>query len=148
MEIEPIREKWTGTMTDRERFGRQMNYQSFDRCFNMEFGFWEENFLLWPFFAEANIKTNEEADELLNFDQIKTFYANTWINPHFENKIVEETETTKVVINFDSLYEELPKDGHSTIPHYLKSSVENPDDWKRLKEERLNIHHPIRKVDI
>ncbi len=148
MEIIPIREKWKGTLTDRERFNQQMNYHSFDRCFNMEFGFWEENFLSWPFFTRANIKTNEEADELLNFDRIKTFYVPTWINPPFENKIVEETETTKVVINFEGLYEELPKDGHSTIPHYIKASVQNPDDWKRLKAERLVLQHPIRKVDI
>ena len=73
MEIEPIREKWKATMSDRERFGRQMNYHSFDRCFNMEFGFWDENFQLWPFFAEANIKTNEEerpAKVMVNPDQV------------------------------------------------------------------------------
>ena len=37
-EIKPIRQKWKGTMTDRERFNAQMHYQPFDRTFNMEFG--------------------------------------------------------------------------------------------------------------
>jgi uroporphyrinogen decarboxylase len=38
--ITPCRPKWQGTMTDRERFNRQMHYQPVDRCFNMEFGYW------------------------------------------------------------------------------------------------------------
>ena len=44
MDIKPCRPKWKGTMTDRERFVNQMNYKPFDRCFNMEFGYWDENF--------------------------------------------------------------------------------------------------------
>ena len=128
MKITPMREKWKGSQTDRERFNNQMNYKPFDRCFNMEFGFWEENFEKWSFFRNANIKTNDEADVFLNFDRIKNLYVNTWINPPFKNEVVEETETTKVIINIDGLYEELPKDDHSTIPRYLKSSVENLDE--------------------
>ena len=36
--IIPIRKAWPGQMTGRERFRRQMNFQSFDRTVNMEFG--------------------------------------------------------------------------------------------------------------
>ena len=39
MAVQPIRKPWAGTMTARERFNRQMHYQSVDRCFNMEFGY-------------------------------------------------------------------------------------------------------------
>ena len=38
--------------------------------------------------------------------------------------------------------------GGSTIPHYLKSSIETPDDWKRVKEERLRRDDPVRKFDL
>jgi hypothetical protein len=38
--IAPCRSRWKGTLSDRERFNRQMHYQSVDRCFNMEFGYW------------------------------------------------------------------------------------------------------------
>ena len=41
MPITPSRAKWPGTMTDRERFNNQMHYQPVDRCFNMEFGYWD-----------------------------------------------------------------------------------------------------------
>ena len=40
----PYRQKWKGTMTDRERFNNQMHYRPVDRCFNMEFGYWKENY--------------------------------------------------------------------------------------------------------
>ena len=39
MAIQPIRKPWRGTMTARERFNRQMHWQSFDRTFNMEKAF-------------------------------------------------------------------------------------------------------------
>jgi len=42
-DVKILRHKWKGAMTGRERFNRQMHYQSVDRCFNREFGYWEEN---------------------------------------------------------------------------------------------------------
>ena len=70
--IHPIRPKWKGTLTDRERFNRQMHYQPVDRCFNMEFGYWDENFTEWPLFYENGITNNEEADLFFNFDRTAT----------------------------------------------------------------------------
>ena len=65
MEVTPIRPKWKGTMTDRERFVRQMHYQPVDRCFNMEFGYWDENFTSWPIFLDNGITNNERGRPLL-----------------------------------------------------------------------------------
>ncbi|MGI6624896.1 MAG: hypothetical protein ACOX57_05745 [Limnochordia bacterium] len=62
MDIKPIRSPWKGTMTARERFTRQMHYRPVDRCFNMEFGYWDENFQTWPIFRENRITSNREAD--------------------------------------------------------------------------------------
>ena len=47
MPITPCRPKWKGTMTDRERFCRQLRYKPIGRCFNMEFGYWGANCSLW-----------------------------------------------------------------------------------------------------
>ena len=71
-QIDPIRKPWAGTMTARERFNRQMHYQSVDRCFNMEFGYWDENFREWPLFYEHGITNNAEADLFFSFDRIDT----------------------------------------------------------------------------
>jgi len=146
--IRPSRPKWKGTLTDRERFNRQMHYQTIDRCFNMEFGYWDENFKLWPIFYENRITNNEEADIFFNFDRQYTISGNVWLSPNFGNKEVEVRETTRVLMNEDGLLAEVPIDGHDTIPHYLKSSVRTPDDWKKIKAERFRRDDPTRKIDI
>ena len=110
MGIKPIRSKWKGTMTDRERFNNQMHYKPVDRCFNMEFGYWNENFTEWSIFRENGIKNNEEADLFFNFDIIKVIRGNVWMSPSFPEKIIDETETTNIIINEDGLLAEVPKD--------------------------------------
>ncbi len=148
MAITPCRPKWKGTMTDRERFNNQMHYKPFDRCFNMEFGYWAENFKKWPVFVENGITDNNEADIFFSFDRIGSVGGNAWMNPPFPDKVIEETSDKKVVMNGDGLIAEIPKDGHDTIPHYIKASVVTPDDWKRCKEERFRLDDPARKIDI
>lgn len=148
MAIVPCREKWKSTMTARQRFNNQMHYKPIDRCFNMEFGYWEENFKEWDIFRENGITTNEEADIFFNFDKIDVLYGNCWLDPAFEEKIIEERETTNIIQNCDGLIAEVPKDAHETIPHYTKSSVTTPDDWKKVKEEKCRRDIESRKADI
>ena len=146
--ITPCRPKWKGTMTDRERFNNQMHYKPFDRCFNMEFGYWNENFTEWDLFVKNGITNNWEADVFFSFDRTEGAGGNVWINPPFPNTIVEETATTRILMNGDGLLAEVPKDGHDTIPHYLKASIVTPEDWKRCKEERFRLDDPARKIDV
>ena len=148
MTVTPCRPKWRGTMTDRERFNRQMHYQSVDRCFNMEFGYWDDNFDVWPIFANNGITNNADADIFFNFDRIAIIGGKIWLNPTFENNLVEVRGTHKVIMNADGLLAEVPLDGHDTIPHYIRSSIVTPDDWKRVKEERFRRDDPERRVDI
>jgi hypothetical protein len=120
-------------MTDRLRFNNQMHYRPVDRCFNMEFGYWDDNFQAWSIFAKNGIRNNTDADVFFNFDIIRGAGGNIWMDPPFEYQVIEDTPTRKVVRNGDGLIAEVPNDGHSTIPHFLKSSIETPDDWKRAK---------------
>lgn len=135
-------------MTDRQRFNHQMHYKPVDRCFNMEFGYWAENFKEWSIFRDNNITNTEEADIFFNFDIMKCVNGNTWLLPLFENEVLEVRGDKQIIRNIDGLLAEVPVDGHGTIPHYLGSSVKSPDDWKRIKDERLDINHPDRIVDI
>lgn len=146
--ITPMRPRWQGVLTDRERFNRQMHYQTVDRCFNMEFGYWDENFVLWPLFYENGITNNEEADIFFNFDRYATIGGNIWIHPGFGNRIVEERASTYVKINEDGLLAEVPKDGHDTIPHFFAATVRTPDDWQKVKAERFRRDDPARVIDI
>lgn len=148
MSIKPCRPKWKGTLTDRERFNNQMHYKPIDRCFNMEFGYWSENFKLWPIFVENHIANDSEADIFFNFDKIGGVGGNIWLSPAFPQSVVSVGITSKMIMNGDGLLAEIPIDGHDTIPHYVKASVATPDDWKRCKAERMRRDDPARKVDI
>ncbi len=148
MAVTPCRPKWKGAMSDRDRFNRQMHYLPVDRCFNMEFGYWKENFREWSLFRENGITNNDEADIFFNFDRISVCIGKVWMNPPFPHRVIRETETTRVIMNGDGLTAEMPKDEHGTIPHYTESSVRTPDDWKRVREERFRRDDPDRLVDV
>jgi len=148
MLIKPLRPKWAGTMTDRQRFNNQMQYEPVDRCFNMEFGYWKENFKEWSIFTENGITNNEEADIFFSFDTFKCVRSPVWMNPIFENSVVEETPTSIIMINGDGLFAEVPKDGHDTIPHFIRPSIVTPTDWAQCKAQRFQRDDPMRKVDI
>ena len=148
MPVTPFRPAWKGNLTGRERFVRQMHYQPIDRTFNMEFGYWEENFQLWPLFVEHGITNNADADVFFNFDPIHVISGNVWLSPHFSNTVVEVREKTRVLMNGDGLLAEVPLDGHDTIPHYIRATVVTPDDWKKVKAERFRLDDPARVVDV
>lgn len=102
--VKTIQPKWAGVMTDRERFNRQMHYQKVDRCFNMEFGYWQENFSVWKMFLDNNITNNGQADRFFNFDTISSVSGNIWMSPAFEKKIIEERENTVIMENSDGFF--------------------------------------------
>ncbi len=146
--MNPIREKWPGEMTDRERFVAQMHRRPVDRCFNMEFGYWRECFDQWALFREHGITTNAEADHFFSFDRIDQVAGNTWLHPQFEEKVIGETEQTRIVQNAEGLTGEVPRDGHSTIPHFTDSQIKRPEDWEKVRDERLRLDDPARIIDI
>ncbi|MDR2418708.1 MAG: hypothetical protein LBD79_06610 [Treponema sp.] len=147
--ITPIRGRWKSAMNDRERFNRQMHYQSIDRSFNMEFGYWDENFTQWDIFVNNSVRNNQEADIFFNFDIIKGIGGRVFIHPPIETKVLEERESTQIVLNSEGLLVEQPRVGFgSSIPHCLKSSIETPADWENMKAEHFDLKHPDRVVDI
>jgi uroporphyrinogen decarboxylase len=135
-------------MTDRERFNNQMHYRPVDRCFNMEFGYWSENYKVWRMFAENGITREHEANQYFNFDHIAVTGGCIWLHPGFGYSVVEERETTRIMRNDDGLLAEVPKDGHGTIPHFIQATVVTPDDWRKVKEERMRVDDPARILDV
>jgi uroporphyrinogen decarboxylase len=147
MAIKPILEKWESTMTDRERFVNQMHYKPIDRCFNMEFGYWDENFKQWDLFIDHGITNNEDADLFFNFDKLAVIGGKCDIHPAFPDEIIEDRPNSVVMRNGDGLIAEVTK-GSASIPHYMASSIVTPEDWQKVKEERFNRDHPDRILDI
>ena len=149
METTPIRKRWKSVMTDRDRFNAQMHYKTVDRCFNMEFGYWNDNFSLWKVFTENGVTTNSDADILFAFDKIMAIGGENFMYPPIEEREIEIRDNKRVIMNSEGLLAEVPLEGAgSSIPHYLKSSVETPDDWKKMKEEHFDIKHPGRVINI
>jgi hypothetical protein len=150
MAIKPCRPKWKGLLTDRERFNRQMHYQEIDRCFNMEFGYWDENFRSWDLFRKNGITNNDDADRFFGFDKISVIYMSQMkflMQPPFARREISRVGQHVVIINEDGLLAEVPIDKHETIPHFLKSSIVTPDDWQKVKTERFQINES-RQIDI
>jgi hypothetical protein len=148
MSVKPCRSKWKGSMTDRERFNNQMHYKPIDRSFNREFGYWEENYKEWDIFVKNKITTEAESNIFFNFDRLVCISGNIWLSPGYEEKVIEITGNTKILMNGDGLLAEVPNDGHDTIPHFIKATIVTPEDWKKCKEERMRRDDPSRKVDI
>jgi len=146
-EIKPCRPQWKGTMTDRERFNNQMHYKPVDRCFNREFGYWAENYQEWKPFVDNGITSEAEANLFFSFDRQEGVGA-PWLLPAFEREVLSKTATSTTIRDTNGLICEIPKDGHSTIPHYIGSSIQTPDDWKKVKQKHLNPDNPERKPDV
>jgi uroporphyrinogen decarboxylase len=148
MNITPIREKWKSTMTGRERFKRQMHYQTADRSFNTEFGFWTENYSQWDLFVQNGIKNHKEANVFFGFDKLHFGIGNFFIFPLIAEKEIEVRDNKRIIMNGDGNLAEVPlAGGGSSIPHFLKSSVTTPEVWKRMKEEHFDINYPGRFPD-
>jgi len=134
--MEP-RKPWKGTMTQRDRFNAQMHYKSFDRSVNMEFGYWDENYHQWDIFVDNHITNEWEANQFFAFECPPCVGGNIWLSPCFEVKKLREEGDKEIWQNHEGVLLEMPKDGHSTIPRYIGSSIVTPDDWKREKELRF-----------
>lgn len=146
--INPIRQSWAGTMSGRERFNNQMHYKSVDRCFNMEFGWWDENFIEWKEFVDNGITSNEEGDIFFNFDPIHSISGQIEAFPWFEEKIISETEHTYIKTDREGHTVEVNKSSQSSIPRFISAAITTPEDWKRVKEERYRLDDPARVIDI
>jgi uroporphyrinogen decarboxylase len=146
--IQPVGDPWPGEMTPRTRFVGQMHHRPVDRCFNMEFGYWKENFQAWPIFRDHGVTDNARAHQLFGFDPIHNVGGNVWLHPYFEQTIVQRRGDHNVIRNAEGLLAEVPADGHASIPHFIESSVQTPADWEQVKARRLDVDDPAREVDV
>jgi hypothetical protein len=97
----------------------------------MEFGYWDDNFEVWPFFVENNIRNNTEADIFFNFDRIHTISGPIWLLPSFEERVIEIRDDHKILMNSDGLTLRCP--GWSRYhSHFLRSSIQ-VEHWENQK---------------
>ena len=87
----------------------------------------------WPLFTKTASRTMARRTSSSTSTGSGGIGGPIWISPAFENVIVDETETTRIMMNGDGLIAEVPKDDHDTIPHFIRATVVTPDDWKGAK---------------
>ncbi|MCL2189731.1 MAG: hypothetical protein FWC16_12225 [Defluviitaleaceae bacterium] len=143
-----FRKPWKAEITARERLQRQMRGEAIDRSFNMEFGYWEENYTVWKPFAENGITTEAMANEAFSFDPIHLVFGNVWMEPHFPEREIARAGNKITMQDCNGLTAEVFAGSASTIPHYTKSAIETPDDWAKIKAERFNPASPTRKPNV
>ncbi len=136
-------------MTVRERFRRQMHFQSIDKGIHWEFGYLGETIERWhneglPKYLERG-EGDFSVEEFFGVDKKFIIPVNCGPLPPFtgEVKILKEEKGKRIEELPDGTIQEVQTEGIRTIPHYIKMPISNRDDWKRFKE-RLNPETPER----
>lgn len=150
---ESIVDKKQPALTHKERFRRQMHYQTIDRGVHWEFGYLQETIDRWHKEGLPKEITRGEG-----YGSIETYFGvepatgvpiHTWLYPGFDgkSKVIEKRENSEIIESPDGTVYEQKTEGVKTIPHYIKFPISNREDWKRYKE-RLDPSHPKRhKID-
>lgn len=133
-----------GRMTSLERWRRFWKGQSTDQLPDYEFGWWDECYDAWQAQGMPGWVDNEvRGEQFFQLERRECFPANVGMNPGFTQQVVEEREKTRIILDGGGVLCEVPKDGHSTIPHYLKFPIETRADWLEFRK-RLDPGDPFR----
>ncbi len=89
------------------------------------------------------VSDNGRADVFFGFETHLAAPVNIGVIPGFEYKVISEDERSRTIMDWDGATKMVPKDGHSTIPRYLKFPIETRDDWNEFKK-RLDPSDPQR----
>jgi hypothetical protein len=139
----------------KDRMYRVFTYQKTDRIPDVEFGYWPQTIRRWLREGMPIELTKDEQnqcflgklDRFFGFDEGDSFGINcrAHMNPVFEEKTIERNgDIVTIQDSSGCLAQRYPSDSEdSSIPHYIKFAVENPDDWKAMKE-RFRMDDPSR----
>jgi hypothetical protein len=142
------------TLTPRERFRRQMHYQTIDRGMHLEFGYLQETIDRWraeglpPEVAAAGpFATGPgSVEDYFGCDNMTWLPVNTGLSPGFawHYEVIEKHADREIRKWDDGTIAEEKTEGVVTIPRYIKHPISSRDDWKRYKE-RLGPGSPDRQ---
>ena len=129
-------------MNGKERFNAVTHFKPFDRVFNREFGWWEENFPLWQTQGmPVRPNTEQDGDRFFKFDRIEYSNIGLSLNPAFEEKVLEEDKDYRLVIDSEGVTKKIFVSGSSSIPHYLDYSLKDRDSWTKFKKKLVPGMH-------
>jgi uroporphyrinogen-III decarboxylase len=122
-------------MNSRERWLACMRFQPVDHVPDQEFGYWAETFPVWHEQGLPEyVNSIPRADIFFGFETVMMAPGNTGPIPGFEYKVLSEDDRTLTILDWDGATKMVAKDGHSTIPRYLKFPIETREDWNEFKK--------------
>jgi uroporphyrinogen decarboxylase len=124
-------------MTFRERFLNTYHYRPVDRIPDMEFGYWDENYDVWHRQGLPEWVVDEDtAYQYFNVDRPRNWGMpfDRGMQPAFEEAVLEETGEHRIERLANGVVQEVPLDGHSTIPRFIEFPVKNRNDFEAMKE--------------
>lgn len=132
-------------MNHRERFLRTMHFQPVDHVPDEEFGYWNECFPLWHKQGLPEwVTDNGKADQFFGFAPRGHTPVHVGMHPGFEYKVLEEDDLHLTITDYDGATKIVARDGHSSIPKYLKFPIETYKDWEEFRDKRLDPRDPVR----
>lgn len=109
-----------------------------------EWGYWPETIQRWRREGmPAGVPPGGEPWDAVGITYYRRVPVEARIFPHFETKVLSETATTKTVQDWQGVIQEVPKDGSTTFPHFLRHPVRDMLDFEAIRG-RLNAHDPHR----
>jgi uroporphyrinogen decarboxylase len=119
-----------------------MHFKPVDYIPDEEFGYWSENLAVWKQQGVPDNVTNLEA--YFQFAPRSGVPAGLGFSYGFESKVIEETDTYRIIQDGDGAKQQVFKDGSSTIPHYIEFGLKGRKEWEELYKPRLDIDNPSR----
>jgi uroporphyrinogen decarboxylase len=134
-----------GRLNSRERWRRWWHGKSVDFVPDVEFGWWEECWETWQAQGLPGwVNNNHKGDVFFGLEQRQGLGGmDLGLRPGFTARMIEERGDKRVIQDGAGVLCELPKDGHSTIPHYLRFPIQTRADWQEFKK-RLDPDDPFR----
>jgi uroporphyrinogen decarboxylase len=129
-------------MTPRERFLRTVRFESVDRPFRWELGFWGQTLERWLAEGMPEEALREDVwrgSEFWRVDRHDYADVNVLAVPAFEHTVLEEDDRTVTFIDRDGATRMAMKEGvvrgtRPSMDQFIRFAVETPDDFERLKE--------------
>ncbi len=129
-------------MDNKERYHAVTHYEPFDRCFQWEFGPYEETNKRW---RSEGMPEDEYLATLAGYDRFEVAPVNVGLLPGFDYEDLEETDDYQIYRDRDGVIKKKRKDTPPpAMPQYLRYPLQTREDWKRDFLKRLNPESPVR----
>jgi len=130
-------------MNSRERYHAVTHYEPFDRCFQWEFGPFEETLRRW---RREGMPGDEHLAVLAGYDRFEVAPINVKLVPGFDYEVLEENDDYRIYRDDrDGVIKKMRKDvPQPAMPQYLRYPLRTREDWRRIFLKRLNPESPAR----